>query len=223
MRWFKVTSIVVGFMLSLVCTLASFVFVNTLNAEIQSQRDQRSNLLAQLELLSNVQLQYFLANQQGDMIFALVHDGKRMRADVSSLLYAGNVLDRATPVRNLLGALAVAGKLDYAKSYASYVQANERARESAAMADYQVLKEVEKSALELGLAHAATLHTTIASIDQRLQVLDADLRWRQTVLISLTSLGAATLLLANLLEERHAVRTAKPKLADGTSAVAVAA
>ena len=212
MRWFKVTSIVVGFVLSLAGTLASFVFVNSLNGEIQAMRDERSRLVAQAESLTNVQLQYFLANQQGDMIFALMQGGTRLRADVSALLYAGNVLDRATPIRNLFGALALAGKLDYASTYEGYVKVNERARESAEMADYQALKAVEKSALELCLAHVGSLHGTISALDQGLQSLDASLRWRQTVLISLTSLGAAILLLANLMEERHTVR-AKPTAA----------
>jgi hypothetical protein len=35
------------------------------------------------------------------------------RRELASLVYKGNMLDRATPVRNMIGALALAKQLDY--------------------------------------------------------------------------------------------------------------
>lgn len=211
MRPLKTASIVVGFLSSLSGTLGSFVFINDLNQELQGLRDRRAVMVAQVESLTNVQLQYFMANQQGDMIFALVQDPSRARADVTALLFGGNVLDRATPMRNLIGTLALARKLDYAKTYEGYTLLNQQARDSGSMADYQKLKLVERGALELGAAHVATLHQDIAAADQKVGAIEASLRWRQTILIALTSFGAAILLLANLLEERQAARAARPR------------
>jgi hypothetical protein len=211
MRPLKTASIVIGFLSSLLGTLGSFVFINDLNQELQLVRDQRSAMVAQVESLNNVQLQYFMANQQGDMIFALVQDTARARPDVTALLFGGNVLDRAAPMRNLIGTLALAHKLDYIKTYEGYVQLNQRARESGAMVDYQKLKLIERDTLELGAAHVATLHQAIATADQKVVAIEASLRWRQTILIALTSFGAAILLLANLIEERQAARSARPR------------
>ena len=212
MRISKTASIVTGFLSSLAGTLGSFLFVNGLSTDLQMVRDQRAVMVAQVESLTNVQLQYYMANQQGDMIFALVHNPAQARSDVAALLFGGNVLDRATPMRNLIGALALAGKLDYAKTYAGYVQVNQQARDTGAMADYQKLKLLEQGALELGTAHIATLHQQIATADQNVAAIEASLRWRQAALIGLMSFGSAVLLLANLLDERQSVRA--PALPD---------
>ncbi len=210
MRLSKTASIVTGFLSSLAGTLGSFLFINGLSTDLQSVRDQRATMVAQVESLTNVQLQYYMANQQGDMIFALVHNPAQARSDIATLLFGGNVLDRATPMRNLIGVLALAGKLDYAKTYGGYVKVNEQARDTGAMADYQKLKRLEQGALELGTAHVATLHQQIAAADQKVAAIEASLRWRQAALIGLMSFGSTVLLLANLLDERQAVHKSMP-------------
>jgi len=207
-RKLKTLSIVTGFASSLVGTLGAFLFVTSLNDEVQALRAARAAMSAQIEALNNAQMQYFMANQQGDMIFALLHNAAPQRSAIAGLLFAGNVLDRATPIRNVMGALALAGQTDYQRSWSGYTQANEQARASGSLADYQQLKLQERAAVELGSAHVAALHQQIAAIDRKAGAIEASLQRRQTALIALTSFGAAVLLLANLLDERQAARAA---------------
>ena len=56
------------------------------------------------------------------MIFIQAQQGSARR-DVADLIYKGNMLDRATPVRNMIGALAVAKQLDYRQTYGAPVGA----------------------------------------------------------------------------------------------------
>jgi hypothetical protein len=204
----KSATLLLGFLSSLLGTVGSFVLVESLNRDIKALVEVRNATTHQIESISRMNEQYFVSNQQGDLIFVLAQD-RAARNDVSDLLFKGSMLDRATPVRNLLGALAVAGKLDYRQTYAVYEQFNDRARQSGQFIDYQRLKELERGLVETSSVHIAALHERLVAIGPQITQAEGALRTRQAMLITLSSFGAAVLLLANLLEARHANQTSR--------------
>ena len=52
----------------------------------------------------------------------------------------GNMLDRATPVRNMLGELALEHQLDYEKESAAYTGLNDEAQANLTAANFRAVK-----------------------------------------------------------------------------------
>ena len=122
-------SLIAGFLFGTVGAMWSFVFVDRAGqGELARLADVKADLNRQIQLLDGIASDYFIANQQGDLIFILAQQGNA-RQDLAGLIYKGNLLDRATPVRNMLGALAIARQLDYRQSYDAYVKQNDEARQ----------------------------------------------------------------------------------------------
>lgn len=77
--------------------------------------DRRNGAVHEIDKLGGFANACFIANQQGDLIYVLgLQDTARI--DIIKLIYQGNVLDRAEPVRNLIGALAIDGLVSRAQS-----------------------------------------------------------------------------------------------------------
>src|SRR5262249_38956748 len=150
----------------------------------------------------------FIANQQGDLIYALsLQEGSR--SDLVTLLYQGNLLDRAEPIRNLVAAMAIAGLLDYRKTYDEYERLNDDARRSADFGPYAAVKAYERDLVQLSQKRVADLEVTLGPTNRKITRAEARLRSRHQYMIILSSAGAFFLLLANLVE--HGRTTARPE------------
>jgi hypothetical protein len=103
--------ILMGFLSSLVGTLGSFLIIERINVTIRALVDQKNGAGQEIEKLGALAGDYFMANQQGDLIYMLaLQPGARQ--DLAGLIYKGNLLDLAEPVRNIIGALALAAPAD---------------------------------------------------------------------------------------------------------------
>ena len=103
----KHAPILLGFLTSVLGTVGSSFFIEGLNKEIGRLTDQRNESSREIELIQAASSEYFLSSQQGDLVYALSLQATA-RQDIVGLLYKGNLLDRATPIRNLIGSLAIA-------------------------------------------------------------------------------------------------------------------
>jgi hypothetical protein len=198
----RVLILVLGFVLGLVGTLGSFFFIDTLNDDVEDLNNQRNAATQEIDHLGRLALDYFIANQQGDLIFALALQ-ESTNPEILSLIFQGNMLDRAQPVRNVIGALATAGLLDYTATYGEYEALNDVARESGAFDDYVAVKAFEQAIVEQAQARVAELQLSLEPLQSDLSAAESRLRNRQQFMILLTSAGAFLLLLANLVEHRR--------------------
>jgi hypothetical protein len=98
----------------------------------------------------------------------------------------------------MLGALAIAGQLDYRKSYDAYVKVNEKARQDFTFANYSALKELEKAIISKGQERVPGLLNQLFETEKAIRANEnAESRNRVIGLIS-AILGNFLLLLSNL-------------------------
>ena len=100
LRRAKAISLISGFLFATVGAVWSFVVVDKLSEETKRLSNEKADISKQMQSLDSIASEYFIANQQGDLIFILAHQ-EIARQDVAILIYKGNILDRTTPVRNM--------------------------------------------------------------------------------------------------------------------------
>ena len=199
-RHAKSISLVGGFLFGTVGALWSFVVVDRLSDELKQLSAAKAELVKEMQSLNSIASEYFLANQQGDLIFILAQQGNA-RPDIARLIYQGNILDRATPVRNMIGALAIARQLDYRHAYGIYEKLNDETRANLSFENYTKLKDVERVILKKGQERVPLLLN--ASFDKDKAIRAAEERQKRNRVIGLvsSSFGNLLLLLANLISK----------------------
>jgi hypothetical protein len=202
--------IVLGFLSSLVGTLGSFLVLEKVNARLKGLVDQKGAAAQEIDKLGGLASDYFMANQQGDLIYMLgLQPGARQ--DLAALIYKGNLLDRAEPVRNIMGALAVSRLLEYRSTYDQYEKLVDSAKAAASsFAAFMAVKMYEREVVEKAQARVDALQASLLPLGQQISAAEAQLRARQIFLIMFSSVGAFLLLLANLFEHTTRGRASGP-------------
>ena len=201
----KWIALIGGFVIGLVGAVWSFAFVDRGDEELKSLNEQKAAVTRDIESLNGIASNYFLANQQGDLIFMLSLQDNARR-DMAALLLKGNYLDRATPVRDMIGALAMQRQLDFRKTYDSYAALNDAARaDTASYAKFTSVKQREKEIVELGQNRVPVLLQGRAELESRLAGLEASRRTSRLIGLAASQLGAFLLLAANLIDKRKPV------------------
>jgi hypothetical protein len=207
-RYAKSIALVAGFLFGTLGAAWSFVFDDRLNEELRRLSDAKADLVMQIESLNKIGSDYFIANQQGDLIFLLAQDGNA-RQDLALLIYEGNVLDRAIPVRNMLGALALANQLDYQQTYDAYEKLNDETRTNLSFDNFIQLKQVEQSIITKGQERVPLLLNDLFEIDQAINVNRAAQQRNRVLGLISSVFGNLLLLSANLVAESGRGRNAK--------------
>jgi hypothetical protein len=193
--------IVLGFLSSVAGTLGSFVLVENLSKQAKQLADAKNGAVRDIDKFGALANAYFIANQQGDLIYVLgLQDTSRK--DLVKLIYQGNVLDRAEPVRNLIGALAIAHLLDFRKTYDAYEKLSDAARASQEYKDFLAVKAFERQVLDQAQDRVARLQLGLGELQQEQTRVESELRRRQLFILAFSVIGACLLLLANLLEQK---------------------
>lgn len=202
-RYNKRFTLSTGFFFGVLGTGWSYFYVDQTNLELQAIAALRAEAVKQEQALSSAAYDYFLANQQADLIFVLSLQASA-RSDLVKLIYKGNMLDRATPVRNMIGTLALAGQLDYRTTYDAYAALNEKAREAIDFSMYTQVKDHEREIIKQGEAYANTVHARVATLDQARAELESRGRSQRLAGIAFAMFGNFVLLCANLIADRRA-------------------
>jgi len=174
-----------------------------LNRELRQLGDQKAAATREIEQLQATTSEYFLSSQQGDLVYALSLQASA-RPDIVPLLYKGNLLDRATPVRNVIGALAMSKVLDYKSTYGQYEKLNDAAREELSFDRFMAVKVFERDVMQGATQRVAALYDIVATLQQRIEAAERKLASRQRVALALSVLGATLLLYANLVVAKSA-------------------
>ena len=194
----KVISMVGGIALTILSAAWSFFFASKLSGEIKQMTDFKADLTRQVETINLNAYSYFIANQQGDLIFILAQQGNA-RKDIVSLIYKGNMLDRATPVRNMIGALAIAKQLSYRQTYDAYEKLNDEARTNLTFENFTKLKRVEKTLIEQGQERVPLLLNILYNTDRAISANEAKQKMYGMIGFIGIVFGNSLLLFANII------------------------
>lgn len=212
----KVIALVAGFAFATLGTLWSWLVIGNLNAQVEQLTKTKAEIAAQIELLNRIASEYFIANQQGDLIFILAQQGSANQ-EVAKLIYQGNVLDRATPVRNMIGALALMNQLDYRQTYDTYEKLNDETRANMTFDHFMQLKQRESEIIMQGQERVPVLLNQSAELDKSIRAKQAEQSRNQLIGVIAAMVGSALLLGANLLAEKGNVSRADKSNPSGPS------
>ena len=218
-RNIRLVVLVIGFGSGLAGTLGSFVFIETLNEDIQDLTNRQDAAVQEIARLGSLSSDYFIANQQGDLIYALALQPDA-NYELLALIYQGNLIDRAEPMRNMIGAMAIAGLLDYRQTYDQSEKLADKAIASTDFASFIAVKEFERSIVQESQNRGAYLQLSLAPLQSELSAAEGRLRSRHQLMILFPSAGAFLLLLANLVEHRRSVASASQPTPSGEPVVA---
>jgi hypothetical protein len=201
-RHAKAVSLIGGFLFAIVGGVWSFAVQDRLSNEARQLSDARANLTEQVRSLSAIASEYFIANQQGDLIFVTAGQD-RARRDVAELIYKGNMLDRATPVRNMIGALAIAKVLDYSRTYGDYEKLNDAARANLSLDNFIALKRAEREIINKGQERIPVLIKAVFEIDKSASTNRQAQERNRLIGLIFSFIGSFLLLSANLIASRQ--------------------
>jgi hypothetical protein len=173
-----------------------------LSEQARALANAKADVNRKIQLLNTLASEYFIANQQGDLIFILAQQ-ENARRDLANLIYKGNVLDRASPVRNMIGALAVAKQLDYRSTYDAYERLNNETRANLSFENFTRLKQEEKNIVVKGQERVPLLLDQLFEIEREISANEAAQKKQRTLGLVASMLGSSMLLFANLIAEKE--------------------
>ena len=201
--------LIAGFLFGTVGAIWSFAFDHSLGDELRQLTDLKADLTEQVRSLNGLANEYFIANHQGDLIFVLAYQDNA-RKDVAPLIYKANLLDRAAPVRNMIGALAIAKQLDYRKTYDAYKALNDAARADLSFAHFTKLKQAERELITKGQDRVPVLTKVLFEVETAIRRNGRSQKRNEVISLLSSSLGGFLLLLANLIASRQRDRPRDP-------------
>lgn len=200
-RYGKPLTLIFGFLFSTMGALWALLVTDRLDAQIQQLADQKSTNASQITTLNRLASEYFIANQQGDLIFILTLQPGTNR-ELAGDIYKGNILDRATPVQNMIGELALERQLDFRPTYDRYTTLNETARAELTFENFMRLKQFESEVIMQGQSRVPELVKANNELDRELLAKQAAQSRNHVMAVLVAILGSAVLLAANLITER---------------------
>ncbi len=199
-------AILVGFIVAAMSTLGPQFYVGPVD-DLGAEADQSAKVLAsRIETLRAAQSQYLLFEQMGVLIYALNATG--MAAEGSSQrdtlgnLYQLSLLDRSTAVRQMIGELAKAGRLDYRKTADQYAELVAAARKTFSLESYKAVDDFENAAMARANDLMAGLQQALLAAEGAKGGYDGLASRRSLHMLVLTALGSTLLLAANLISEK---------------------
>lgn len=168
----KAIALIAGFLFSTLGVLWALLVTERLSNQIQQLTDVKSVNSTAIDRLNRLSSEYFIANQQGDLIFVLAAQADADQGLIESLI-KGNMLDRATPVDNMLSELGLEKQLDYTAELDAYSQLNDAAKANLTPANFKAAKAREKDIITKGQARVPVLLQENADMDQSLNAKQA--------------------------------------------------
>ena len=197
----KVIALIAGFLFSTVGALWALLVTDNLSGQIQQLSDARSANSTSIDRLNRLSSEYFIANQQGDLIWVLAAQAAANDAVVEGLL-KGNMLDRSTPVQNMLLELGLEHQLDLDSELATYKQLNDRVQANLTAPNFRAVKDKEKEIITKAQARVPELVKQNGQIDRELNAKQAQQSRNHILAVTMAIIGSVVLLGANLITER---------------------
>ena len=211
----KRLAILIGFTLAVLSTLGPQFYIGPVE-DFAAEADQSAKTLtARIETLRGAQTQYLTFQQIGVLVYALNAAGmageSASQRETMTKLYELSLIDRSDAVRQVIGALAVAKKLDYRPTSDAYGDLIAAARKDKGLATYTAVDDFETATMSKANALMAELQKALLSIEEAKSAADALASRRRLDMLILTALGSTLLLAANLLSEKPAAPAETPE------------
>ena len=197
----KLVTLIVGFLFSTVGALWALLVTDRLDGQIQRLGDEKAAISRDVNALNRYASEYFIANQQGDLIYMLKvqPDGNR---DVASRIYLGNLSDRRTPVTNMINELGLEQQLDAGTTYAAYKKAFEELIDDPDNEEkYWGVKLFEKKLIQQGQNRALELVDANNELDRQLRSKQSTQSINHIMAVLTAIIGSAVLVAANVISE----------------------
>lgn len=193
----KSVALVTGFAFAVAGATWSFAVGDDLSSEAKRLTNQKAVLQQRIDRVSTAAHDYFVVNQQGDLIY--LEGLSTQQLELAAMIFRGNLIDRATPVRNMIGALALAGQLNYGEVYPAYERLNAAVRSTFNSEAYFALKEGEKFLIQQGEAYVPEALKQIAATDAQLAENAQKQKMNRIITQAASLFGALILLCVNLI------------------------
>lgn len=194
----KRLSILVGALMAVIGSAGQFFLVENLSSQSTELAGKIATSRANAETLKSAQLQYFIAFQQGSLLFAMEPGRATKDKQLLGNLYQLNLLSRSTPLRTMLGDMAMAGALDFRKAYDAYSEVNEKARADFTWENYSALNNFEREILDRALKRQHELELSALEMQKQKAAIDQVVDSRKLTLVLISLFGNFLLLYANL-------------------------
>ena len=204
----KRAAILIGFTLAALSTLGPQYYVGPVE-DLGAETDQTAKMLtSRIETLRSAQSQYLLFEQIGMLVYALnatssLAEGSNQRATLDDL-YQLALVDRATPMYQIIGELAKAKRLDYRKTADAYGELIAAARKKVSLAGYTAVDDFENATMERANDLMKGLQQALLAAEGAKSGYDGLASRRKLHILILTALGSTLLLAANLMSEKPA-------------------
>lgn len=197
----KLLTLIVGFLFSTVGALWALLVTDRLDGQIEKLGEQKSTIARQVTALNRFASEYFIANQQGDLIYMLKVQPD-VNQDLAGRIYLGNLSDRRTPVNNMIAELGLEQQLDPAATYGEYKKISaELLADPNDEAKYWEVKTFEKKTIMQGQQRALELVDASNDIDRDLRSKQATQSLNHILAVLTAIIGSAVLVAANVITE----------------------
>jgi len=210
----KRLAILIGFVLAVLSTLGPQFYVGPVEDFAAEADRSAKSLAARIETLRGARSQYLTFQQIGVLIYALNATGLAAQGssqhDTLSKLYELSLVDRSGAVRQVIGELAKAKKLDYRATSDSYGELIAAARKDVGLATYKAVDDFEAATMMRVNDLMAELQKAMLAVEEAKGMADALASRRRLHMLVVTALGSTLLLAANLMSEKPAAPPAGP-------------
>ena len=198
----KLIALVVGFLFSTVGALWALLVTDRLDIQIQKINEQKSATAGQITALNRFASEYFIPNQQGDLIYML-NVQPDVNQDLATRIYLGNLSDRRTPVRNMIAELGLENQLDADATYAAYRKLSDDLNDDPNNEQkYWGVKLFEKKLITQGQDRALKLVDVNNGLDRDLRAKQSTQSLNHIMAVLTAIMGSAVLVAANVIAER---------------------
>jgi hypothetical protein len=196
----KTISVILGFASTFVGTIWSFLVADRLSKEMSDLTDKKASIISDIGKMEAAASQYFVMNQQGDLIFILGHQ-PNVDTELAVTMYRGNLLDREVPIRNMIATLAIAHEADYRAQSDEYLALEKTTADKLSLTNYEDLKKLEKDIVERGQKLVDQRQKQFFEVSGQINSNEAKQTVAKIVGLVFTIFGAVLLLLANLIAD----------------------
>ena len=197
----KLLTLIVGFLFSTVGALWALLVTDRLDGQIQKLGEEKAVIARQITALNRFASEYFIANQQGDLIYMLKVQPDANQ-DLAARIYLGNLSDRRTPVNNMIAELGFEQQIDAAGPYATYKTLfDELLANPNDEPKYWGVKTFEKQTITKGQDRALELVEASAGIDRDLRAKQSTQSINHVLAVLTAIVGSAVLVAANVISE----------------------
>lgn len=195
----RAVTLVLAAGLSIFGSAGQFLLVDYWEDLASTREMELRDIERRVATLRTTQTEYFNAQVQGNMLFALDPADQSRNRGLVGKLYQLSLIDRAFPFRAILAELAMAKTFEFSTVNAEYKKLQDSALGDFSFQNFTAITMFERQVLDQALELQSKLQERYFQAQNERIAADATGDRRRGWLIALTSLGACLLLAANLI------------------------